>query len=264
MKVEHVSCYVCGSSDSRLWARESGWTAVRCGGCGLVYVDPRPALETISRATETGAHAGGVDRYRPKKVAFYRDRLANLYEPGYFRTLRGRWLDIGCGYGEFLEALSAASRGALELSGREPNRVKAASARARGLDVRGLDGDLGGAPFRGISLLNVLGHLPDPPSLLRRLRAALAPDGELLLETGNWAELERAEIPDRLNLPDHLSFASEALVRRVLETAGFSVVRVGRFDMFPPGLLEKAARALFAKQARPRAQDLWFRAKPAS
>ena len=77
-------------------------------------------------------------------------------------------------------------------------------------------------------------HLPKPPEILAQLHELIEPDGELLLQTGNFAELERDEVPVRLDLPDHLSFACERLIVRQLERAGFSLRKVMRYRMFGP------------------------------
>jgi ubiquinone/menaquinone biosynthesis C-methylase UbiE len=261
-----LACYVCGSSEGRPWGSENGYQAVRCRDCGLVYVSPRPALESISRAAQTGLHAGEHELavtgdYAKKKVALYARRLAELYGPGYFHGAGERWLDVGAGFGEFLEALAHASGGTLRARGLEPNETKAASARGRGLTVTFVELSELGERFHFISLLNVLSHLPDPPAMLTRLRELLEPGGELLLQTGNFAELERAEIPVSLDLPDHLSFANERLLVRVLERAGFAVVGSRSYPMFASQ--ERRRFGIKRAPSAPERQclDLWLRAR---
>jgi SAM-dependent methyltransferase len=237
--LESVACYVCGAKSDKVWARENGYTAVRCGDCGLVYVEPRPPLASISAAARTGVHQGAneldvVGSYGGEaRVRHYGRVLRDLYGDGYFHGSGERWLDYGCGYGEFLEALGVASGGALKRFGYEPNDVKAASARERGLEVS-FDSALLTQRFHYVSLLNVYSHLPNPPETLAELRERLEPGGEILLQTGNFAELERDVIPTSLDLPDHLSFAGERLLVRVFEAAGLRVERVIRYPNFRP------------------------------
>lgn len=261
-----VPCYLCGSSASRPWASENGYAAVRCAECGLVYVNPRPAPESISRAAQTGLHSGEQELAVTgsyggrRRVDHYLKRLAELYGPAYFHGAGERWLDVGSGFGEFLEALGEASGGALKTRGLEPNETKAASARERRLNVSFAELSSLGETYHHVSLLNVYSHLPDPPAMLGSLRELLEPSGELLLQTGNFAELERDDIPVRLDLPDHLSFANERLIRRVLAASGFDIVAVKAYPMFP---LPK--RGVLARRAAPPARrqclDLWVRAR---
>jgi SAM-dependent methyltransferase len=233
-----------------------------------VYVNPRPPLESITRAAQTGMHAGerelkvtGTYGGR-RRIDAYRARLSDVYGPGYFHGSGERWLDVGAGFGEFLEALGEASAGSLKTRGLEPNTTKAASARSRGLDVTFAELASLGERYHHISLLNVFSHLPDPPALLASLRELLEPGGELLLQTGNFAELEPDQIPVPLELPDHLSFANERLLRRVLGGAGFSVVAVKSYPMRAqvkrPVLSRK--RKLASTPQR-QCLDLWIRAR---
>jgi SAM-dependent methyltransferase len=261
-----LPCYVCGSSESRPCASENGYQAVRCRDCGLVYVSPRPALESISRAAQTGLHAGEQElavtgEYAKTKVALYLRRLADLYGPGYFHGAGERWLDVGSGFGELLEALGQASGGTLRARGLEPNETKSASARERGLAVTFVELSELGERFHFISLLNVFSHLPDPPVTLARLRELLEPGGELLLQTGNFAELERSEIPVSLDLPDHLSFANERLLVRLLERAGFAVVGSRSYPMFPGKQSSRFGIKRTPSAPERQCLDLWLRAR---
>ena len=78
MQLEHVNCDLCGSSEYRvryrmpdLWLKKPlfEFPVVECSGCGLVYVNPRPTMESMSvfypqhyhEGRDTQAH---LDRYR--------------------------------------------------------------------------------------------------------------------------------------------------------------------------------------------------------
>jgi len=265
--VIEVACYLCGATAHTPWASENGYRAVRCRDCGLVYVSPRPAPESISRAAQTGMHGGErnlsvTGSYGgPKRHDHYLSRLSDLFGPGYFHGSGERWLDVGAGFGELLETLAIASGGTLRARGLEPNETKAASARARNLDVSFFEPTARGERFHYISLLNVFSHLPDPPSTLAELGQLLEPGGELVMQTGNFAELEQEEIPVPLELPDHLSFASERLLRRVLERSGYTLVAFRSYPMYPApkrrALLQRSAPAVAEREPL----DLWLRAR---
>jgi SAM-dependent methyltransferase len=262
-----VPCYVCGSRDHRPWASENGYHAVRCRDCGLVYVNPRPALEDISRAAQTGMHEGEqslavTGAYGgPQRHAHYLSRLSDLFGPGYFHGSGERWLDVGAGFGELVEALAIASGGTLRARGLEPNETKAASARERNLDVSFFEPQALAERFHYISLLNVFSHLPDPPSTLAELGELMEPGGELVMQTGNFAELEHEEIPVPLELPDHLSFANERLLRRVLDRSGYTLVSFRSYAMYPAPRRRSVLRRSAAAVPERQCLDLWLRAR---
>jgi 2-polyprenyl-3-methyl-5-hydroxy-6-metoxy-1,4-benzoquinol methylase len=232
--VKHVRCYNCGSSQSDFWAEENGFKMVRCAGCGLLYVNPMPDGQEISRAAQTGLHEGQEKldvsgQYGgAAKVENYSRILHEVYGDGFFNGKTFKWLDIGCGYGEFMEALQRVAGPACDIRGSEPSEVKSASARQRGLKVSFLDLEKVQERFDFISLLNVYSHLPNPVEMLASLKGLLNAGGELLVQTGDAANLERKDFQDKLYLPDHLSFASEAIVRQVLEKAGFNMIAATR------------------------------------
>jgi len=233
--VKHVSCYHCGSGQSDFWAEENGFTMVRCQGCGLLYVNPMPDEQEIGRAARTGLHQGQekldvTGQYGgDAKVENYVRVLRTVYGDDCFRGRKFKWLDIGCGYGEFMEALLRVAGPACDVRGSEPSETKSASARQRGLNVTFLDLEKVQERFDFISLLNVYSHLPNPAGILAGLKRLLSAGGELLIQTGDAANLEREDFPDKLYLPDHLSFGSEEIVRQVLGKAGFKVIATVRF-----------------------------------
>lgn len=75
----------------------------------------------------------------------------------------------------------------------------------------------------------IFSHVPNFSGLLRTAATNLKPSGELFIETGNLADLERRNcFQGILDLPDHLVFAGESQMARLLEQAGFHVVETER------------------------------------
>jgi 2-polyprenyl-3-methyl-5-hydroxy-6-metoxy-1,4-benzoquinol methylase len=140
-----------------------------------------------------------------------------------------RWLDVGAGFGELLEAVSRIFPEAV-VTGIEPNGAKRRAAAGRGLALtdEGLD-TLPQGNYDVVSVMNVWSHLPDPVEFFAHIASLLNDDGLVLVQTGNGGDLERAETyPDALFLPDHLSFAGERHVVGILERIGFQVEDVER------------------------------------
>jgi SAM-dependent methyltransferase len=223
-----VSCYQCGSRESRPYADENGFQLVKCSSCGLLYVNPRPSDHTISQGARTGKHRGHaeferVGKFDEGKVRSYRRVLKRLTPPSSLTKLK--WLDIGAGHGEFLIALQAYGKLDTPPLGLEPGEEKRSAARRRGLHVEDETFVAAPAEFGGISLLNVYSHLPNPVEALARWGSWLRPGGYLLLETGDSAHLPYPYHHKPFDLPDHLSFTNEQLLRGLLERVGFRVLR---------------------------------------
>ncbi len=233
--VETIPCPYCQSSSFSHWASEIGFNAVRCLECRLIYVNPRPSLSQISKAVQTGAHgdeAGGlvvVARRQETKVNRYRKIFADMFDDVWTAGDRISWLDIGAGYGEIVEAVSALAPPGSRVEGFEPMMPKVAQARARGLDI--IEGYLDRAhpKVQIASIVDVYSHIPNFDGFLSQVRDVLLPEGQVFVETGNLADVDRrSEFPNELGLPDHLVFAGEDHIRGHLDRAGFEIVRIER------------------------------------
>jgi SAM-dependent methyltransferase len=262
IQTQYVSCYNCGSSDTEPYDEENGWQLVKCLGCGLLYVNPRPADSEITQATKTGEHRGEqgtldwVEVYQPKKVRKYQRVLRDLFGPSWRKTCTGSWLDIGCGYGEFVEALNTFTSGRLTTIGTEPNTHKRTHARQRGLNVTELDLDAHNETYDYWSLLNVFSHLPDPVGALNHWKRLLKPHGEIVLQTGDSADLPRKDHHRPYMLPDHLSFVTEKIACEILDRIGFEIINVRKYylPIYPaltPLELAKAMARIFRPGMKP-------------
>ncbi len=232
-----VSCYNCSSSERAPYTEENGFMLVKCAGCGLLYMTPRPSDEALAQAHECGVHQGDTELdvtgvFVDDKIPSYVAKLRELFgaELGHKKRT---WLDIGCGHGEFLVALDQISNHQISACGIEPNIKKQESARSHGQDVTYFDLAEHSEQYDVVSMLNVYSHLPNPPEFIRLCKRLLKPGGELLLQTGDTANLAAGEHPRPLYLPDHLSFASEEIVCDLLRRQGFEIVAVRKFRAFP-------------------------------
>jgi ubiquinone/menaquinone biosynthesis C-methylase UbiE len=140
-----------------------------------------------------------------------------------------RWLDIGAGYGEFINALSKTCSPNSKILRIEPSEQKVTKAKKMGFPVKRIPLSEVSGKFTHVSLINVFSHLPDPIEFLIELKRVMAPGCILVLVTGNVGNLEREEVPGSLYLPDHLSFASEENVRTILKRTGFDLVGLNRY-----------------------------------
>lgn len=235
MKLVDVNCYACGATANAPYASENGFTLVKCANCGLLYVRPRPSDADVASAHRIGVHPGSMDvtgSYNAHIVPRYMNILADIHgTPEVDRTCN--WLDVGCGHGEFMQAVQHFMGPQADVHGLEPNTRKRESARSHGLKVEWFDLWNHTGAYDYVSLLNVYSHLPDPVSFLKLCHGLLKQGGELWLETGDTAGLPASQHPRPFYLPDHLSFASESIVRTLLQRCGFEVVQLRKYSAFP-------------------------------
>lgn len=231
-QLEEIPCPYCGHDKNSAWARENGYTAVKCSECGFIYVNPRPVAALISEAVETGVHTtlGGhnvIGRRVASKVEWFKGVLARTHPD--LRTTKQpiTWLDIGSGFGEVVEAVKALAPAGSRVVGVEPMKPKAAEAQHRGLEtITGYLSDVPGT-FQFASLVNVCSHIPDFRAFVAELTTKLEPRGEFLLIAGNTGDLERVtQLPSELDMPDHLTFAGRKHLIGFLEEAGFEIVSI--------------------------------------
>jgi 2-polyprenyl-3-methyl-5-hydroxy-6-metoxy-1,4-benzoquinol methylase len=149
----------------------------------------------------------------------------------------GRVLDIGSGYGFFLEAL--------EKAGYEPYGVELSAhavAAARERTTATIVNASAEAPlpfpdqtFAAITFLDVIEHLPAYPATLASCYRTLAPGGKLVVITLNAGSLARPLLGRRWAFhldPTHVQMFSAALLRRSLRDAQLETVSLTTISNF--------------------------------
>jgi SAM-dependent methyltransferase len=211
---------------------------VRCLGCGFAQPASLPALPRyFDRMYDQRWSADWVERehHAPYKDRIFDSVLFQLEQrlPGGRRRL----LDIGAHAGRFVAR--ARGRG-WDAAGLELNpRTAAYAAAASGGPVH--QGNLyswsnNGAAYDAVTMTDVLEHIPDPRSALRRAHALLAPGGWIAVKVPN-APVQR--VKERIRswvrpgyqpaLADnlvHVNHFGPASMRRALEREGFTTVDV--------------------------------------
>jgi SAM-dependent methyltransferase len=231
--MRYSDCYVCKKNSTNFYIKENGWTLVKCTSCGLLYVNPRPDDSDISQSSKTGQHKGKnllnvTGNFSQAKLENYQKVLTDIFGESLPKDINS-WLDIGCGYGEFLLAIQNFEKREILLRGLEPNEEKSKLASQRNLDVSNFELDKHDCKYDVISLLNVYSHLPDPPQNILELRSLLNPCGMILLQTGDTANFSSSEQLRPFYLPDHLSFANQKIVVDILERNGFEIITIKKY-----------------------------------
>jgi SAM-dependent methyltransferase len=199
---------------------------VECPGCGVRRLSPLPSVEELKALYPPQYY--GHDWYKQQGwgAAFARVVLKH--------RAAGRFLDVGCGVGFFLDGVR---RGAgWEVCGVEFAASAVEFARERlGLDVR--HGELSEARFPEhyfdyIQVRNVLEHVRDPLALLKECRRILKPGGSFLLAVPNGAvdslgliNYSRSERRVPFSKSGHVFFFPRRTLLRMFEEAGLTVAK---------------------------------------
>ncbi len=193
----------------------------RCAHCGLVQFDCPP----VSYYRDVIRAGGFSETMKNLRRNQYRHLIETYHLEG------KRFLEVGCGGGEFLKVLTEFP---VEVYGMEHRQSLVAQARAAGLQVfrefpetaDQVFGERDAAPegpFDVFLSFNFLEHQPDPDIMLQAIYHNLAEGGmglvtvpalEYILEQGSYYELLR----------DHIAYYSFDTLRRLLERNGFAVL----------------------------------------
>jgi 2-polyprenyl-3-methyl-5-hydroxy-6-metoxy-1,4-benzoquinol methylase len=239
--METVPCDLCGSTESSpLYALRDTLHQVpgefvmrRCLRCGLMYLSPRPTLETIAAyyPAEYSSYRLPIEDERLALMRWMRRRkLAkrrHLIER-YSGQNRGHLLDVGCATGLFLHEMAQSG---WQVAGIEPIASAAEYARRRfGLSV--FQGALSEAPYEPqsfdvVTFWDVLEHTFSPVEELAHAAHLLRPGGLLTLSVPNWDSFGRRLFGRHwqgLDPPRHLYVFTRKTLTALLVQAGFSVL----------------------------------------
>lgn len=166
-------------------------------------------------------------RLHPGKARYLDWTIGQLRRQG---LRRGTVLDVGCGFGFLLDALLRAGFTAIGID-RSPEATAASCAGSRGrVAVASADADLpvGDGLLDAITMLDVIEHLRDPAAVLAQCARCLRLGGWLMVITLNRESLARLLLGRRwawYQDPTHLHLLGPASLTRMLQGAGFEVVR---------------------------------------
>ena len=228
---EHVGCNLCGGDTTQYVGTQRGLGIVRCRGCGLVYVNPRPQAEELTSLysdyhARDGQDEASWDRLMSRVFRESAELLCSTQKT----SGRPRLLDVGCGYGGIVELMRERGWDA-EGMDPSPSVVEAATRHGRNVQLGTLEelsADHG--PYEAVTMFYVLEHLPDPMGALRKAASLLVPGGMLLIRVPHTTPIVRLLAPFGLggglyDAPFHLYDFSPTVLCEMLRRTGFEGIR---------------------------------------
>lgn len=260
--MRHVNCNLCDAEETILVAVQNDYRVVKCRNCGLVYVSPRPAPETLPKLYEDYHQRDGKDeltwaRLMGKNFAEVSELLNGIF------PRKGSLLDIGCSYGHFIELMRD---NGWRVCGIDPSAVTLSSAQKKGLPVVQTTIDDLSFPsnsFDAVTAFYVIEHLTDPLSALKKIFSFLKPGGALILRVPHTTPIVRFLNVFGINNtlydpPFHLYDFSPGTLTSLLRKANFSSIKImpgsptspeKRFERFVSSFSGCLSRLLFSATA---------------
>jgi SAM-dependent methyltransferase len=210
---------------------KDGYGIAECLTCGLVQLQPTPTPETLRALYETDAYFGGegsgyseYESQEQEYLATFREDVRRIAE----FLPSGKVLEVGCGYGYFLQAALQAGYDAygIDLS---PTAVKWASERLPNRVFCGLLEEVPQIQEQQYDVIfgsHLIEHLTEPGAFLEHAASLLRPGGLLVLVTPNIRSLLSRASGRRwvsYKIPEHVSYYDPRTITGLLDRAGFSV-----------------------------------------
>jgi 2-polyprenyl-3-methyl-5-hydroxy-6-metoxy-1,4-benzoquinol methylase len=224
---------------------------VACERCGMLRLSPPP--RELSRYYPEDYWFAPSESVASRMEEYYRRVVLRDHVHFVAQAVQGMLgplIDVGCGGGLLGNLLL--SKGLQYIGFDFSKRAAAVAWKSNG--VPAVCGMLPQAPFRpascgAITMFHVLEHLAEPEVYLEAARELLAPGGNLVVQVPNAASWQFRLFGRRwngLDVPRHLHDFRASDLERLLERAGFEMVRAKHFSLRdnPAGLATTIAPSL--------------------
>lgn len=244
MALEPAQCCLCGDAacepigigeDFEYRTSEDSFLVFRCGGCGLVFLNPRPAVSEFERIYPANYHAFDFSAEEFGFVYKVRSRLEARRVLSQCKGLPddARILDVGCGDGFHLRLLRDYGKATWTCAGVDCDARAVQAARRSGLEVHHGTLDEANLPpgsFDLVFMVQTIEHVDDPLALVRSIARVLKPGGRLVIVTDNSDSLDFKIFQGRhwggYHFPRHWYLFNKSSMRRLADRAGLEVARL--------------------------------------
>jgi 2-polyprenyl-3-methyl-5-hydroxy-6-metoxy-1,4-benzoquinol methylase len=241
--LKEIACDLCGSDKKVYVKTENGFPISRCKNCSFVYVNCIPPIEDGKVIGEY--YQGTEQEIASSKAGYEKVSQFLLNELRRLRPQTGTLLDVGCGYGFFLQE---AQKNGWQVFGTELSHIAVNYAREKQNLPNVFFSDLSDIQFSvnkfdAINLTNVLEHVPSPTQILENCYNRMAPNSVLLIRVPN---IDFYHFKERFNSilesiglvkggalcylasppPYHLSRFTPQTIKKYFTKTGFETVEV--------------------------------------
>jgi 2-polyprenyl-3-methyl-5-hydroxy-6-metoxy-1,4-benzoquinol methylase len=237
-------CAVCGNAAFKPFATgfdyesktcRNPWTFVECSKCGHVWLNPRPAISTLSVIYPKTYYAYSYKTQINPIAVKAKELLDDLKMRKILAQLQSpprSFLDIGCGDGRFLKLMERKgvprkSNYGLEL---DAGVVEQLAKEGYPVFCERVE-DCQAIPENSIDLItmfHVIEHVNAPDLVVRQIAKWLSPKGVLALETPNLdsidARMFKRTYWGGYHIPRHWHLFTQKTLAKLLESSGLTVL----------------------------------------
>jgi 2-polyprenyl-3-methyl-5-hydroxy-6-metoxy-1,4-benzoquinol methylase len=245
--LETTACPLCASDLKQIAYEFSPFVIVECQQCGLHYLSPRLTEAAMLQYYQNDdyfrqSNTSGYTDYSEQEQALRLTFARCLKQLQQLNLVGERLLEVGCGYGYFLDEAQPyfRYRAGTDFS---PQAVEIARTHADKIYLGGLESIDPDERFDCIVAINVLEHTYNPLQFLQQMKAMLNPGGVVLTAVPNMGSFIRFFMQKRwpsFKVPEHTLYFKQDTLLRAFTEVNFDNVQAFPFPhAFPLALIAK-------------------------
>ena len=247
---EYINCPFCGHDDNKHYYSHNQWKVVKCKKCNHIYTNPIPKQNSIKNLYNKN-YFETEERFNRgfKNVDYSNSFLKNIQEIENYFSKRGKLLEIGCAYGDFLYIMH--KRG-WDVTGIDISQTSIKDGKEKyNIDLKctTIEKFETNEKYDVICLYQCLEHLTDPNYAIKKCFSLLKTNGILIIEVPNLnsfdAKISKKRFLWNLDLPYHLSHFTPKFLSKKLKENKFEIIKI---DLYHPNFILKLASTLKNKK----------------
>lgn len=239
-----ANCCICGGSEATLVGQGKDFEydtspdtffMVRCNSCGLIYLNPRPAISEFLNIYPSTYHSYNFSKENfgiAYRVRTWLEKRRLMYHCNGLPD-NAHILDIGCGDGFHLNLLRRFGKNTWSLEGVDLDKRAVDRAVKQGLKVHWATIETAGLAHESydlIFMIMTIEHVEKPDDVLRAAYSLLKKNGSLVIVTDNTDSIDfkifKSGHWGGYHFPRHWNLFNRGSLSKLSEKAGFKVCRL--------------------------------------
>lgn len=228
-------CRLCKSKKLSVFLSLKDFKLLKCSSCQIIFIDPFPSATLQKEANRELYGRQMVQKEYWKKLPQLKRRVKKAVTELQKFKKDGKLLDVGCGFGLFLEMAKEAGFKVYGVE-MEKETVKAVQEKFGLKNIYQKNIKEIGFPeryFDVITLFDILEHLENPEVILKELKKLLKPNGVLVVQSPNIKSIMFKLTKEKWNwllFPNHLYHFTPKSLASLLNDSGYKIIYRKTFD----------------------------------